>query len=158
MWLCGQTKNLLLNMDKNQFSLVEGPISNSTIQAWIEEVSKDHNLGAQAFFAGQVRSDIRQGKQVRFITYTAYSDMALTVAANICNDMTEKYGPLNIKVLHSLGNVATGELSLLVMVAGKHRKEAMEACRDIVERIKKDLPVWGKEWLEDQGSEWKLNS
>jgi molybdopterin synthase catalytic subunit len=145
-------------MVNNQFSFVQGPIAYTSLGVWMKEMSEDHHIGAHSIFAGQVRSDIQYGKQVKYIEYTAYEEMALTVGCDICREIAKKYDLLQIKVLHSLGNVSAGELSLLVMVAGRHRKEPLEACREIVERIKKDLPVWGKEWLEDEGSEWKINT
>jgi molybdopterin synthase catalytic subunit len=60
-------------------------------------------------------------------------------------------------VHHSLGNIAVGEICLFVMTTSRHRAMAIEACTEIVERIKKELPVWGKEILEDDAHQWKTN-
>ncbi|MCR9182615.1 MAG: molybdenum cofactor biosynthesis protein MoaE, partial [Flavobacteriaceae bacterium] len=67
--------------------------------------------------------------------------------------------PLNcMHIYHSLGKVATGEICLFVFTSSKHRKEAMAACEYLVERIKAEAPVWGKEVFEDESSNWKENN
>ena len=59
---------------------------------------------------------------------------------------------------HSLGIVPSGEISLFVFTSSKHRRDAIDACNEVVELIKKELPVWGKEIFEDGDHVWKLNS
>jgi molybdopterin synthase catalytic subunit len=60
-------------------------------------------------------------------------------------------------IYHSLGIVKTGQICLFVFTSSKHRKQAMESNEYIVERIKKEVPVWGKEILENQEYSWKIN-
>jgi molybdopterin synthase catalytic subunit len=60
-------------------------------------------------------------------------------------------------VYHSLGRVEKGQISLFVFISSPHRKAAIEACEETVERIKKELPVWGREMLENQDNRWKVN-
>jgi molybdopterin synthase catalytic subunit len=60
-------------------------------------------------------------------------------------------------IYHSLGEVKVGEICLFVFTSSKHRKAAMQACDELVERIKAELPVWGKEILDSEGHEWKVN-
>ena len=60
-------------------------------------------------------------------------------------------------VHHSLGIVKAGEISLFVFASSPHRKAAIEACNETVERIKKELPVWGKELFENENYQWKEN-
>ena len=56
-----------------------------------------------------------------------------------------------------LGKVAAGEISLFVFTSSAHRKAAIDACKETVERIKAELPVWGKELFEDETYQWKEN-
>jgi len=60
-------------------------------------------------------------------------------------------------VHHSLGEVKTGEICLFVFASSPHRKAAIDACEEAVERIKKELPIWGREILEDESHQWKQN-
>lgn len=61
-------------------------------------------------------------------------------------------------VYHSLGKVNAGEICLFVFTSSKHRKPAIDACAELVERIKQELPIWGKEILENENSQWKENN
>ena len=72
--------------------------------------------------------------------------------------MFAKYDLTCMHVYHSLGNVKAGEISLFVFTSSPHRKAAIDACNEIVEKIKKELPVWGKELFEDASYQWKENS
>ena len=69
----------------------------------------------------------------------------------------EKYELTCLHVYHSLGMVKAGEISLFVFTSSAHRKAAIDACEELVERIKKELPVWGKEIFEDSSYQWKQN-
>ena len=70
----------------------------------------------------------------------------------------EKYDLTCMHVYHSLGMVAAGEISLFVFTSSIHRKAAIDACEEAVERIKKELPVWGRELFDDSTFQWKKNS
>jgi molybdopterin synthase catalytic subunit len=61
-------------------------------------------------------------------------------------------------VHHSLGVVKAGEISLFVFTSSVHRRAAIDACNEVVERIKHELPVWGKEIFKDETYQWKVNS
>ena len=60
-------------------------------------------------------------------------------------------------IYHSLGRVETGEICLFVFTSSRHRKDAIDACTYIVERIKREVPIWGKEIFEDESYVWKEN-
>jgi molybdopterin synthase catalytic subunit len=104
-----------------------------------------------------VRADVIDGKTVTGIEYTAYTDMALEVMHKIRQDIFAQYDLTCMHVYHSLGFVKTGENSLFVFTSSKHRSPAIKSCEECVERIKKELPVWGKELFEDQSHVWKIN-
>ena len=93
---------------------------------------------------------------------TNYRDVFPNEQAHICNEIRESafaaYDLTCLHIYHSLGEVKTGEICLFVFVSSKHRKAAFEACETIVERIKKELPVWGKEIFMDASEQWKINN
>ncbi|WP_339647225.1 molybdenum cofactor biosynthesis protein MoaE [uncultured Salegentibacter sp.] len=141
---------------KNIF--VDGPISSEKIANSIQNHSSKTNIGAHSIFLGQVRADEKDGSVVRAIEYTAYEKMALQKAFEIREAIFEKYNLTCMHIYHSLGEVKTGEICLFVFTSSKHRKMAIDACEELVERIKNELPVWGKELLENSDENWKVNT
>ena len=140
---------------KNIF--VEGPIAASFIADSIQKHSTKTEIGGHSIFLGQVRADTIDEKKVASIEYTAYTEMALEKMHTIREDMFVKYDLTCMHVYHSLGKVAAGEISLFVFTSSPHRKASIDACEETVERIKKELPVWGKELFEDETYQWKRN-
>lgn len=145
-------------MDKLKNIFVEGPIAASFIGDSIAKHSSKTSIGGHSIFLGQIRADEIKGKKVRAIEYTAYEEMALQQMAVIREEMFAKYDLTCMHVYHSLGEVKVGEICFFVFISSPHRKAAIEACEEIVERIKKELPIWGKEWFEEEGYQWKKNN
>lgn len=141
---------------KNIF--VQGAIDPAFISDSIAKHSTKKNIGAHSIFLGQIREDMVGGKTVQAIEYTAYEEMALEKMHEIREEIFAKYELTCMHVHHSLGTIKTGEICLFVFTSSKHRKAAMESCDEVVERIKKDLPVWGKEVFEDNSHQWKINN
>jgi molybdopterin synthase catalytic subunit len=140
---------------KNIF--IQGPVTSSFIAESIQKHSTKTNIGAHSIFLGQVRDDEIDGKKVTAIDYTTYEEMALEQMHQIRETIFGKYELTCLHVYHSLGQVKAGEISLFVFTSSAHRKAAIDACEEIVERIKKELPVWGKEVFEDASYQWKEN-
>lgn len=140
---------------KNIF--VHGAIQASFIAESIQKHSTKTSIGGHSIFLGQVRDDEIEGKKVKAIDYTVYEQMALDKMHEIRESVFEKYPLTCMHVYHSLGTVAVGEICLFVFTSSAHRKAAIDACEETVERIKADLPVWGKEILEDETYQWKVN-
>ena len=140
---------------KNIF--VQGPIAASFIADSIQEHNSKTYIGGHSIFLGQVRADKIDGKDVASIEYTAYEEMALEKMYTIRENIFAKYDLTCMHVYHSLGNVKAGELSLFVFTSAAHRKAAIDACEEAVERIKAELPVWGREILIDENYRWKEN-
>lgn len=84
--------------------------------------------------------------------------MAEEVFHHIREETFAKYALTCMHIYHSLGTVQAGEISLFVFTSSAHRADAISACEEIVERIKKEAPVWGKEILTDQKTKWKQNT
>lgn len=135
----------------------EGPIPSSLIGDSIQKHASKKDIGAHSIFLGQVRADEINGETVAAIEYTTYEGMALEKMDEIREDIFSKYELTCLHVHHSLGKVKTGEISLFVFASSAHRKAAIEGCSETVERIKKELPVWGKEIFESEGYQWKEN-
>jgi molybdopterin synthase catalytic subunit len=140
---------------KNIF--IQGPISPSFIMESIQKHSTKTDIGAHNIFLGQIRADEKEGHQVTAIQYTAYEEMALEKMSNIREDIFAKYPLTCLHVYHSLGLVPTGEICLFVFTSAVHRKEAIDACEELVERIKVELPIWGEEIIDNGSQTWKIN-
>jgi molybdopterin synthase catalytic subunit len=140
---------------KNIF--VQGAISAAFIAEQIQKHSTKTGIGAHDIFLGQVRADVINEKIVAAIEYTTYEAMALEKMHAIREGIFENYELTCMHIYHSLGKVDAGEISLFVFTSSPHRKAAIDACEETVERIKAELPVWGKEIFEDETYTWKQN-
>jgi molybdopterin synthase catalytic subunit len=140
---------------KNIFQ--KGNIDPEFIAASIRKHSTQTNIGGHSIFLGQVRADEIDGKVMSAIEYSAYEEMALEKMHEIREAIFAKYSLTCMHVHHSLGRVAAGEICLFVFTSSKHRKAAIDACEETVERIKNELPIWGKELFEDETYQWKVN-
>ncbi|MFT3822302.1 MAG: molybdenum cofactor biosynthesis protein MoaE [Chitinophagaceae bacterium] len=140
---------------KNIF--VQGTIAASFIAESIQQHSKKTAIGGHSIFLGQVRADDIEGKKVAAIEYTAYEEMALEKMHTIREDIFAKYPLTCMHVYHTLGTVQAGEICLFVFTSAPHRKAAIDACEETVERLKAELPIWGKELFEGEGYQWKEN-
>ena len=152
-----KTETISMKERKPKNIFVQGPIAASFIAESIQNHSSKTGIGGHSIFLGQVRADRIDGKEVNSIEYTAYEEMALEKMHAIREDMFTKYDLTCMHVYHSLGNVRAGEISLFVFTSAAHRRAAIDACQEIVERVKSELPVWGKELLGDQSYQWKAN-
>ena len=146
-----------MNERKPKNIFVVGAIQASFIAESIQKHETKTSIGGHSIFLGQVRADEIDGKKVMAIEYTAYEQMALEKMHEIRESIFEKYPLTCMHVYHSLGKVATGELCLFVFTSSAHRKAAIDACTETVERLKAELPIWGKEMLEDETHHWKVN-
>lgn len=136
---------------------VNGPISPNFIADSIAKHSTKTTIGAHDIFLGQVRSDVIENKIVQSIEYTTYEEMAEEKFHEIREAAFDKFELTCMHIYHSIGNVKSGEICLFVFVSSKHRTQAFEACRYIVEEIKSNVPIWGKEIFEDETFVWKGN-
>lgn len=148
-------RNMTERKPKNIFK--QGPIPATFIAESIQKHSTQTGIGAHSIFLGQVRRDVIGDKAVAAIDYTTYEEMALEKMREIRESIFAKYSLTCMHVHHSLGRVAIGEICLFVFTSAPHRQAAMDACAETVERIKAELPVWGKELFEDESYQWKVN-
>lgn len=141
---------------KNIFT--EGPVEAAFIADSIAKHATKTSIGGHSIFLGQVRADMMDDKQVQAIEYTSHVEMALETMSAIREDIFAKYALTCMHVYHSLGVIKAGEICLFVFTSSKHRKAAIDACSECVERIKAELPVWGKEIFEGEAYQWKINN
>lgn len=146
-----------MEIKKKKTLFVPGAISPDFIAQSIAKHQSKTTIGAHDIFLGQVRADVIEGKTVTGIEYTAYEEMAEQKMAQIREEIFAKYDLTCMHVYHSLGRVGVGELCLFVFVSAPHRQAAFDGIRDLVERIKKELPVFGREVFEDESYSWKVN-
>ena len=140
---------------KNIFK--NGPITASFIADSIQQHSSKTVFGGHSIFLGQVRADTIGGKEVTAIEYTSFEEMALEKMEVIREAMFEKYKLTCMHVYHSIGKVDAGEICLFVFTSSAHRKAAIAACSEAVERLKAELPIWGKELFDNDTYQWKEN-
>lgn len=141
---------------KNIF--VEGPIPPEKLAASVANHQDRTNIGAHSLFLGQVRADEIDGKTVKAIAFSAYSEMANQAYAEVREEVFAKFDLTCAHVYHSLGVIPVGQLCFYVFTSSVRRKEAMAATEYFVEEIKKRVPIFGKEIFEGEGHQWKVNS
>ena len=137
---------------------VEGAILPEFIANAIAKQQSKTQIGAHDIFLGQVRADEIEGKTVSAIEYTAYESMANQKFQEIREATFEKFELTCMHIYHSLGTVAIGEICLFVFVSSPHRAVVFEALQFVVEAIKKEVPVFGKELFKDNSYQWKVNT
>lgn len=97
--------------------------------------------GAVASFLGSVRSP-NHGKLVEYIDYQGYDAMAEAELRRIASELRARHELGRIAIVHRLGRLAPGEVSLAIVVASAHRGAALDACREALELVKARLPIW----------------
>ena len=108
--------------------------------------------GAALVFEGVVRNQTR-GRRTLYLDYEAYEDMALQQLESLASEALKKFQIRDIAIVHRLGRLEIGETSVLIVVASVHRGPAFDACRWIIDTVKKTVPIWKKEYFED-GAVW----
>lgn len=144
-------------MKKLKNIFIEGPIDSAFVAESITKHTVKTAIGGHSIFLGQIREDLIDDKKVEAIDFTTYHEMALEKAGEIREDIIIKYELTCAHIYHSLGKIKVGEICLFVFTSAPHRKEAIRACDEMVDRIKKEVPLWGKEIWEDNTHTWKEN-
>jgi molybdopterin synthase catalytic subunit len=130
------------------FRLVTDPID---VGAVIAEVA-DERAGAIATFLGTTRIQSR-GRTVVHLEYEAYEGMAERVMAEIADALAARYELCKVAMAHRIGRVGIGETSVAIAVSAPHREHALAACKEAIDTLKVDVPLWKKEFY-DGGEEW----
>ncbi len=131
-----------------EVQIVRSPIVSELVVARLKR-SED---GAIVVFDGVVRDNTR-GRRTLFLEYEGYEAMALKQMNALARKARTGFGVRGVSILHRLGRLEIGETSVLIVVASAHRGVAFEACRWIIDTLKKTVPIWKKEFFED-GAVW----
>ena len=138
---------------------VSGGKSNRTIiqrksidQTKILQEIKMSQDGAVSLFDGIVRNHSR-GRQTKYLVYEAYESMALKQMEQLAAQAIERFKVRDVRIVHRLGRLEIGETSILIVVTSAHRAQAMDACRWLIDNVKKSVPIWKKEFFVD-GAVW----
>ncbi len=129
-------------------AIVEDVIATEAILAEI----KSGEDGAVCVFDGIVRNHTR-GRKTLYLDYEAYREMALDQMRGLAQDAAARFGVREVAIVHRLGRLLIGETSVLIVVASAHRGAAFDACRWVIDTLKKTVPIWKKEQFED-GAVW----
>lgn len=113
----------------------------------------DPAAGAIVTFAGTTRNETN-GREVISLTYQAYDGMAESKLAEVAAQAKERFDVLQVAVLHRVSTLPVGGVSVGIAVSAGHRPAAFEACRFLIDTIKKDVPIWKKEVFADGESAW----
>jgi molybdopterin synthase catalytic subunit/molybdopterin converting factor small subunit len=130
------------------FRISDAPLD---LNAAAAEAASDE-AGAVATFVGTVRRSSR-GRDVRYLEYEAFAEMAEPMLAQLADDLVAKHGLCKVAIHHRVGRVEIGEASVVIAVSAAHRAAALEACREAIDTLKNTIPLWKKE-VYAGGEEW----
>jgi molybdopterin synthase catalytic subunit len=117
----------------------------------------DPGAGGTCAFVGTVRDHSDDG-EVTGLTYEAWEDLAVTRLETLGEEVLGRWPLARVAVVHRYGELAVGEASVAIAVSAAHRAEAFDACRELIERLKQDVPIWKKEHLTSGESAWVMGS
>jgi molybdopterin converting factor subunit 1 len=118
----------------------------------VMQAIKQGSDGAVTVFEGIVRDNSR-GRRTLFLDYEGYEGMALGELEKLATEALRQFAIRDVVIVHRLGRLEIGETSVLIAVASAHRGPAFDACRWVIDRLKKTVPIWKKEHFAD-GAVW----
>jgi molybdopterin synthase catalytic subunit len=130
-------------------ALSSSPISVDAVLAAVRHAE----AGGIALFIGTVR-DHADGKPVARLDYEAHPELAAREMERVLEEIARVSPRVRLAALHRTGELAVGDLAVIVGASAPHRAEAFAACRDAIERIKARVPIWKKEWAPDGSAHW----
>ena len=133
---------------KEGASITREPIDT---RALLEKIKRADD-GAAIVFEGIVRNNTR-GRRTLFLDYEAYEEMAVKEMESLIARALDQFGIRDAAIVHRLGRIEIGETSVLIVVASAHRGAAFDACRWLIDTLKRTVPIWKKEYFAD-GEVW----
>jgi molybdopterin synthase catalytic subunit len=121
--------------------------------AALTERVRTHRAGAVCTFLGTVR-ELTGDRRTLALDYEAYPEMALKKLAELEAEARARWPILEAAIVHRVGHLDLGEISVVVAVSCPHRDEAFEACRWLIDTLKQVAPIWKRETWADGGQEW----
>jgi MoaE-MoaD fusion protein len=129
-------------------SLVNAKIATPAL---IEKIQRPED-GATVLFEGIVRNNSR-GRRTLFLDYDAYPEMAIKQMEALADEALSRFAIRDLAIVHRVGRLQIGETSVAIVVAAAHRGPAFDACRWLIDTLKRTVPIWKKEYFED-GAVW----
>jgi MoaE-MoaD fusion protein len=129
-------------------SIIREPIDTAGVLANL----KGGEDGAAVVFEGVVRNQTR-GRRTLYLDYEAYEEMARQEMEGLAEQALKQFQVRDVVLVHRLGRLEIGETSVLIIVASAHRGAAFDACRWLIDTLKRTVPIWKKEYFED-GAVW----
>lgn len=139
---------VVLPMESDHARLQREPIDGAALA---REVRAEED-GAVCTFDGVVRNNTR-GRRTLYLEYDSYPQLAVAQMERLAVEVLSKFAVRDVRLVHRVGCLKIGETSVLIVVASAHRAAAFEACRWLIDTLKKTVPVWKKEFFED-GAVW----
>jgi molybdopterin synthase catalytic subunit len=118
----------------------------------------DPAAGGTCVFVGTVRDEALDGTTVTSLRYESWNEVATERLAEIARRLCERWPVRKVALLHRTGDLDVGETSVVVAVSAGHRAEAFEACREGIEQLKHDVPIWKKELLASGEGHWVMGA
>jgi molybdopterin converting factor subunit 1 len=141
-------KELIHGPEGHYFALTRDPIDTESLRKRLLQ-GQD---GALVNFEGVVRNNTK-GRSTRYLDYECYEEMALKMMARIGVEIASQHAISRIAIVHRLGRMEIGETSVAVLAFAPHRRPSFEAALEGIDRLKKLVPIWKKEYFED-GEVW----
>jgi len=133
---------------KREVAIVRQPIDTASVLPGL----KRGEDGASVVFEGIVRNQTR-GRKTLYLDYEAYEEMAALQLESLAEQALKQFQIRDVAIVHRLGRLEIGETSVLIVVASAHRAPAFDACRWLIDTLKRTVPIWKKEYFED-GAVW----
>jgi molybdopterin synthase catalytic subunit len=136
--------------------LRDGALPRDLVSEKSAEFSTDAQVGGVASFQGIVRADQIAGGVVKAIEFSTHRSLAEKAMYQVCE--TAAASVRRVFLAHALGRVLVGEIAVVIVVGAVHRREAFAACQEILEQLKDEVPIFGKETTAGEEYRWKENS
>ena len=125
--------------------------------AEVTDQVRSHQAGAVCTFLGTVR-ELTGGRQTIALDYEAYPEMALKKLADLEREARGRWPIVEVAIVHRIGHLELGEISVVIAVSCPHRAEAFDACRFAIDALKEEAPIWKHERYADGSAQWKANA
>jgi molybdopterin synthase catalytic subunit len=140
--------------DQTLVRITAEPLSVDEALAFIADPSS----GGSCIFVGTVRDADADGVAVTGLTYESWNDVAVDRLHEIADQLRDRWPIRKVALLHRTGDLGVGDASVVVAVSSPHRAEAFEACREGIEQLKHDVPIWKKELLATGEGHWVMGA
>jgi molybdopterin synthase catalytic subunit len=140
--------------DQTLVRITAEPLSVDEALAFIADPSS----GGSCIFVGTVRDADADGVAVTGLTYESWNDVAVDRLHEIAHRLRDRWPIRKVALLHRTGDLGVGDASVVVAVSSPHRAEAFEACREGIEQLKHDVPIWKKELLATGEGHWVMGA